>query len=141
MSKRSVSFTLNGKPVTLEVEPRTTLLRALREHGVTSVKRGCEEGECGTCTVLLDDVLQKSCMGSHGLDPAILENHDLVGIQEGGKAMGNHDGRPSFGHFIEIIHDDFFRFIIKRTRCFIKNQDFWISKQCPCNGNPLFLST
>ena len=62
MSKRSVSFTLNGKPVTLEVEPRTTLLRALREHGVTSVKRGCEEGECGTCTVLLDDVLQKSCM-------------------------------------------------------------------------------
>ena len=62
MSKRSVSFTLNGKPVTLEVEPRTTLLRALRDHGVTSVKRGCEEGECGTCTVLLDDVLQKSCM-------------------------------------------------------------------------------
>ena len=62
MSKRSVSFTLNGKPVTLEVEPRTTLLRALREHGVTSVKRGCEEGECGTCTVLLDEVLQKSCM-------------------------------------------------------------------------------
>ena len=62
MSKRSVSFTLNGKPVSLEVEPRTTLLRALREHGVTSVKRGCEEGECGTCTVLLDDVLQKSCM-------------------------------------------------------------------------------
>ena len=62
MSKRSVSFTLNGKPVTLEVESRTTLLRALREHGVTSVKRGCEEGECGTCTVLLDDVLQKSCM-------------------------------------------------------------------------------
>ena len=62
MSKRSVSFTLNGKPVTLEVEPRTTLLRARREHGVTSVKRGCEEGECGTCTVLLDDVLQKSCM-------------------------------------------------------------------------------
>ena len=62
MSKRSVSFTLNGKPVSLEVEPRTTLLRALRDHGVTSVKRGCEEGECGTCTVLLDEVLQKSCM-------------------------------------------------------------------------------
>ena len=44
------------------MEPRTTLLRALRDHGVTSVKRGCEEGECGTCTVLLDEVLQKSCM-------------------------------------------------------------------------------
>jgi carbon-monoxide dehydrogenase small subunit len=58
----AVSFTLNGKAVTLEVEPRTTLLRALREYGVTSVKRGCEEGECGTCTVIMDGALQKSCM-------------------------------------------------------------------------------
>ncbi|MGC9489925.1 MAG: (2Fe-2S)-binding protein [Thermovirgaceae bacterium] len=62
MPKRPVNLVLNGKPVTLEVEPRTTLLRALREVGVTSVKRGCEEGECGTCTVLLDGKLQKSCM-------------------------------------------------------------------------------
>lgn len=61
MAKREVRFTLNGRPVIYEVEPRTTLLRALREYGVTSVKRGCEEGECGTCTVLLDDVPVKSC--------------------------------------------------------------------------------
>jgi len=62
MPKQPVNVVLNGKPITLEVEPRTTLLRALREFGVTSVKRGCEEGECGTCTVLLDGKLQKSCM-------------------------------------------------------------------------------
>ncbi|HAG22234.1 MAG: Purine hydroxylase delta subunit apoprotein [Synergistales bacterium 53_16] len=62
MPKQPVNVVLNGKPVTLKVEPRTTLLRALREVGVTSVKRGCEEGECGTCTVLLDGKLQKSCM-------------------------------------------------------------------------------
>jgi carbon-monoxide dehydrogenase small subunit len=62
MPKQPVNVVLNGKPITLEVEPRTTLLRALREVGVTSVKRGCEEGECGTCTVLLDGKLQKSCM-------------------------------------------------------------------------------
>jgi carbon-monoxide dehydrogenase small subunit len=62
MPKQPINVVLNGKPVTLEVEPRTTLLRALREFGVTSVKRGCEEGECGTCTVLLDGKLQKSCM-------------------------------------------------------------------------------
>ncbi|EHM10510.1 aerobic-type carbon monoxide dehydrogenase, small subunit CoxS/CutS-like protein [Thermanaerovibrio velox DSM 12556] len=62
MSKKTISFTLNGKPVTMEVEPRTTLLRALRDYGVTSVKRGCEEGECGTCTVIMDGKLQKSCM-------------------------------------------------------------------------------
>ncbi len=61
-TKQPINVILNGKPVTLEVEPRTTLLRALREFGITSVKRGCEEGECGTCTVLLDGKLQKSCM-------------------------------------------------------------------------------
>lgn len=61
MAKKEVHFTLNGRPVTYEVEPRTTLLRALRNYGVTSVKRGCEEGECGTCTVLLNDLPIKSC--------------------------------------------------------------------------------
>lgn len=60
--KRSVSFTLNGRSASCQVVPSTTLLRALREMGVTSVKRGCEEGECGTCTVLLDGLPQKSCM-------------------------------------------------------------------------------
>ena len=60
--KRDVHFILNGRPVTFSEEPRTTLLRALREYGVTSVKRGCEEGECGTCTVVIDDLAQKSCM-------------------------------------------------------------------------------
>ena len=67
MSKRSVSFTLNGKPVSLEVEPRTTLLRALRDHGVTSVKRGCEEGECGTCTVLALEAEGRSVVTTEGL--------------------------------------------------------------------------
>jgi carbon-monoxide dehydrogenase small subunit len=61
MAIRELHFTLNGRPVTYLVEPRATLLRALREHGVTSVKRGCEEGECGTCTVLLDGITVKSC--------------------------------------------------------------------------------
>lgn len=57
-----VRFTLNGKEVSCQAEPSMTLLRALRAIGTTSVKRGCEEGECGTCTVLLDGVPQKSCM-------------------------------------------------------------------------------
>lgn len=58
----TVAFTLNGRPAACSVEPRATLLRALRQMGTTSVKRGCEEGECGTCTVLVDGVPQKSCM-------------------------------------------------------------------------------
>jgi len=60
--KITVKFTLNGRVVSASIEPRATLLRALRAMGTTSVKRGCEEGECGTCTVLLDGVPQKSCM-------------------------------------------------------------------------------
>ena len=60
--RMNVSFVLNGKEVSCAVEPNSTLLRTLRDMGVTSVKRGCEEGECGTCTVLLDGIPQKSCM-------------------------------------------------------------------------------
>lgn len=46
----------------MDVEDSQTLLRALRELGVTSVKRGCEEGECGACTVLIGSKPIKSCM-------------------------------------------------------------------------------
>lgn len=59
---QTVEFVLNGREVTCRVEPSVTLLRALRRMGTTSVKRGCEEGECGTCTVLVDGVPHKSCM-------------------------------------------------------------------------------
>ena len=57
-----MKFTLNGKLVKFSGVPHSTLLRALRSMGTTSVKRGCEEGECGSCTVLLDGIPQKSCM-------------------------------------------------------------------------------
>ena len=60
--KATVNFMLNGREVSCEAESSVTLLRSLRAMGVTSVKRGCEEGECGTCTVLLDGIPQKSCM-------------------------------------------------------------------------------
>ncbi|HQG97154.1 MAG TPA: 2Fe-2S iron-sulfur cluster-binding protein, partial [Thermotogota bacterium] len=62
MPKRALSFVLNGERVEWEVEASDTLLRALRENGLTSVKRGCEEGECGACTVVIDDEAQKSCL-------------------------------------------------------------------------------
>lgn len=58
-----VSFELNGEPVTATVEPHVTLLDMLRtELGVRSVKKGCEQGECGACTLLLDGVPVASCL-------------------------------------------------------------------------------
>lgn len=58
-----VSFTLNGSPVTVLAKPTDTLATVLRHTlGVTSVKKGCEEGDCGACSVLLDGKLASSCI-------------------------------------------------------------------------------
>jgi len=58
-----VSFRLNGRDVTSEAHPGSTLLDVLK-HGleIVSVKRGCETGECGACTVLLDGAPVDSCL-------------------------------------------------------------------------------
>jgi len=54
---------INGRKYRLLVEPRWSLLYVLREQlGLTGTKVGCERGECGTCTVLIDDVPRYACM-------------------------------------------------------------------------------
>jgi xanthine dehydrogenase YagT iron-sulfur-binding subunit len=59
----SLSLKVNGALHTLNVEPRVTLLRALRDHlGLTGAKEVCERGACGACTVLLDGEPVCSCM-------------------------------------------------------------------------------
>jgi carbon-monoxide dehydrogenase small subunit len=59
----ALSFTLNGRPQELDVRPNMTLLDLLREEiGLTGTKRGCEVGECGACTVLLDGRAVNSCL-------------------------------------------------------------------------------
>ena len=54
---------INGRTLALMVEPRTTLLNVLRDRlSLTGTKSGCERGECGGCTVLIDGVARYSCM-------------------------------------------------------------------------------
>ena len=58
-----VEFTLNGEPVRVSVAGLRTLLDLLRDElGLTGTKKGCEIGECGTCTVLLDGEPVNACM-------------------------------------------------------------------------------
>src|SRR5512137_619912 len=58
-----INFTLNGSPVTVEVPADSTLLSVLRDHlGLTGTKQGCEIGECGACSVLLDGRLVNACL-------------------------------------------------------------------------------
>ena len=58
-----VHMTVNGKDVELAVDPRESLLDTLRNRlGLTSVKKGCEVGECGACTVLVDGEAIDSCI-------------------------------------------------------------------------------
>ena len=59
----NASFSVNGRPVTLEGHPMERLLDVLRERlGLTGTKEGCGEGECGACTVLIDGEPVLSCL-------------------------------------------------------------------------------
>jgi xanthine dehydrogenase YagT iron-sulfur-binding subunit len=62
-STLSVALSINGDPVNAEVDTRLTLLDFLRERArLTGTKKGCDRGECGACTLLVDDRRVNACM-------------------------------------------------------------------------------
>ncbi len=78
------ALTINGRLVELEVDVRTTLLDALREHlKLTGSKKGCDHGQCGACTVLLDGERVNSCL----VLLACCEGQDVTTIE----GLGNGD--------------------------------------------------
>jgi aerobic-type carbon monoxide dehydrogenase small subunit (CoxS/CutS family) len=58
-----IEFTLNGQPITVDTPPDITLLSLIRDYlNLTGTKEGCEVGECGACSVILDGRLVNSCL-------------------------------------------------------------------------------
>ena len=58
-----IAFTLNQKQISIEAPPDITLLTLIRDHlNLTGTKEGCEVGECGACSVMLDGEVVNSCM-------------------------------------------------------------------------------
>jgi xanthine dehydrogenase YagT iron-sulfur-binding subunit len=73
------TITVNGATQDLDLDPRTTLLDALREHlKLTGTKKGCDHGQCGACTVLVNGVRINAC-----LSLAVMHDGDAVTTIEG----------------------------------------------------------
>jgi xanthine dehydrogenase YagT iron-sulfur-binding subunit len=95
----SVSLTVNGTRHALTLDPRSTLLDVLREHlDLTGTKTGCDQGQCGACTVLLDGRRINSC-----LTLAVMTNGSTVTTIEG--LAGNGVLHPLQQAFLD--HDAF----------------------------------
>ena len=63
MNHEAIEFSVNGRKVRLTLEGNETLLDCLREHlGLTGTKKGCDQGDCGACTVLMDGRPTNSCL-------------------------------------------------------------------------------
>ena len=94
-----VGLTVNGAHHDLKVDPRTTLLDLLREHlGLTGTKKGCDHGQCGACTVLVDGVRKNACLNL----AASCDDREIVTIEGLGTEQALHPLQAAF-----VKHDGF----------------------------------
>ncbi len=94
-----ISFTLNGKPVTVDTTPEKTLVDILREDlGLAGTKKGCGRGECGACLVFMDKNLVNSCL--------------IPGFKADGTEIMTIEGFRETKEF-QAIEDGFERFKVK----------------------------
>lgn len=94
-----VELTVNGREVHLQLDPRTSLLDALREHlKLTGTKKGCDHGQCGACTVIVEGRRINSC-----LTLAVMhDGEDVTTIEGLGTPEALHPMQKAF-----IVHDGY----------------------------------
>jgi xanthine dehydrogenase YagT iron-sulfur-binding subunit len=89
----AITLTVNGSRRTLEIDNRTTLLDLLREHlGLTGAKKGCDHGQCGACTVLLDGRRANACL----LLAVAADGHEVTSIEGLGDDTELHPMQQAF---------------------------------------------
>jgi xanthine dehydrogenase YagT iron-sulfur-binding subunit len=94
-----VRLTINGRRYAVDLDPRTTLLDALREHfGLTGSKKGCDQGQCGACTIIVNGQRINSCLAL-----AVMHDGDEITTIEGLAEEGTLD--PMQAAFVR--HDGF----------------------------------
>ena len=99
MTSLPITLTINGHRHALEVDPRVTLLDLLRERlDLTGTKKGCDRGQCGACTVLVDGRRVNSCLAL----AASLDGADVLTIEGVGRPDALHPVQAAF-----VAHDAF----------------------------------
>ena len=71
-------------------------------------------------------------MGAHLGNHAALDHHDLVSLEDGGEAVGNHDAGASHHQLLERLLDGVLADGVKRTRCLVQDEDLWVLQHHAC---------
>src|SRR3972149_10433211 len=89
----NIQLIINSEVKTFEVAPKDRLLDVLRRNGYFGVKHGCDDGSCGACTVLIDNVPVNSCT----LLPAQVQGKSIMTIEGVGPTFSRPDDGPTHG--------------------------------------------